>query len=45
MNLGRQSAARPALQLLAIGRDAGSVLVDANDGRINHLHSRIMVSG
>jgi hypothetical protein len=31
MNLGRQSASRPAHQLFTVGRDAGSVLVHTDD--------------
>jgi hypothetical protein len=36
MNLGRQSAARPTHQLFAITSDAGSMLMYAHNGRINH---------
>ena len=39
MNLGRQSASRPAHQLLTVGCDARAVMVHADDRRINHLHS------
>ena len=42
MNLGRQSVARPAHQLFTVASNAGSVLVHAHDGGINHLHGRIM---
>ncbi len=45
MNLGRQSASRPAHQLFTITSDAGSVLMHAHNGRINHLHGRIMACG
>jgi hypothetical protein len=45
LNLGRQSAARPAHQLFTVASNAGSVLVHAHDGGINHLHGRIMACG
>jgi hypothetical protein len=45
MNLGRQSASRPAHKLVTVGCNAGSVLVHADDGRINHLDGRIVVGG
>ena len=45
MNLSCQSASRPTHQLLTVGRDARAVLVDADDGRVNHLHRCIIIGG
>jgi hypothetical protein len=42
MNFGRQPATRAAHVLLIIASDAGSVLMHSHDGRIDHLHRRIM---
>src|SRR5207302_10298728 len=43
--LGRQSATRPAHQLFTIASDTSSMLMHADDGRINHLHGCIMACG
>ena len=40
-----QPATRAAHVLLIIASDAGSVLMHSHDGRIDHLHRRIMTSG
>jgi hypothetical protein len=45
MNVSRQSASRPANHLLTVRRDARAVLVDADDGRVDHLHRCIMIGG
>jgi transposase len=42
VNLGGQPASRPAHGLLPISDDAGTVLMHADNGRINHLHRCIM---
>ena len=38
-------ASRPTHQLLTVPSDAGSMLVHAHNGRIDHLHGRLMVGG
>ena len=45
VNLGRQPASRSTYMLLGIARDAGSVLMHTDNGRIDHLHRRIMSCG
>jgi hypothetical protein len=45
VNLACQTASRPAHMLLIVISDAGSVLVHAHDGSIDHLHRRIMTGG
>jgi hypothetical protein len=41
----RQAPSRAAHILLIVVRDAGSVLVHAHDGGIDHLHRRVMTGG
>jgi hypothetical protein len=45
VNLTRQPSSRTAHILMIIVRDAGSVLVDAHNRRIDHLHRRIVTGG
>src|SRR5262249_27324946 len=45
VNLGRQSASRPAHQLFTVRSNAFSMLMHAHDGCINHLHGRIIARG
>src|SRR4051812_33688463 len=42
VNLAGQAAARATHILMIVVRDAGSVLVHALDGGIDHLHRRVM---
>jgi hypothetical protein len=43
MYLAGQPASRPAHGLSLVAGDTGAVLVYANDGRVDHLHRRVMV--
>src|SRR5450759_76935 len=45
MSLARQAPSRATHILVIAIRDAGSVLVHAHDGGIDHLHRRIMTGG
>ena len=45
VNLARQSASRTAHVLLSVARDAGPMLVHANDRGVDHLHGRIVSGG
>jgi hypothetical protein len=42
MDLASQPATRATHMLAAVIGDAGGMLVNANDGRIDHLHRRIV---
>jgi hypothetical protein len=42
VNLAGQAASRPAHILVIVARDAGSMLVHAHDGGIDHLYRRVM---
>src|SRR5437868_10442552 len=42
VNLAGQASSRPAHILVIVVRDAGSVLVHADDGGIDHLYRRVM---
>jgi hypothetical protein len=41
MNLAGQAASRPAHRLLAVPRDACTVLMYADDRRVDHLHGGV----
>jgi hypothetical protein len=43
VNLARQAPSSATYVLMIVVRDAGPVLVHANDGGIDHLHRRVMV--
>jgi hypothetical protein len=45
VNLACQAPSRATHILLTVVRDAGSVLVNAHDGGIDHLHCRITTGG
>ena len=45
MDFARQAAARPSHRLALIPCDAGSMLMDADNGGVDHLDSGIMGSG
>src|SRR5436190_21832293 len=45
MDFARQAAARPSHRLTLIPCDAGSMLMDADNGGVDHLDSGIMGSG
>jgi hypothetical protein len=45
VNLARQPASRATHISLSVAGDAGSVLVYADNGRVDHLHGRIMRGG
>ncbi len=45
VNLARQAPSRAPHLLVIVVRDAGSVLVHAHDGGIDHLHRRVMTGG
>jgi hypothetical protein len=45
VNLACQAASRPAHILLIVISDAGSVLVHAHNGSIDHPHRRVMTGG
>src|SRR6476620_7686073 len=45
VKLAGQAPSRAAHILVIVVRDAGSVLVHAHDGGINHLYRRIMTGG
>jgi CheY-like chemotaxis protein len=45
MNLARHSASRPAHQLFCVACNAGSVLMNPDNGRVDHLHCRVMFDG
>lgn len=45
VNLACQAATRSAHILLVVISDAGSVLVHAHNGSIDHLHRRVMTGG
>jgi hypothetical protein len=45
MDLAGQSTARPAHVLRSVPRNTGTMLVHADDGGIDHLHSRIVSGG
>jgi hypothetical protein len=41
VNLAGQSASRPAYRLFLTASDAGGVLMDADNGRVGHLHGGV----
>ena len=45
MNFAGQSASRATHRLASVSSDAGSVLMHAHDGRVDHLDGRIMSGG
>jgi hypothetical protein len=45
VNFARQASSRATHILVIVVRNAGSVLVHAHDGGIDHLHCRIMTGG
>jgi hypothetical protein len=45
VNLARQAPSRATHVLVIVVGDAGSVLVHAHDGGIDHLHRRVMTGG
>ena len=45
VNLARQAPSRATHILVIVVCDAGSVLVHAHDGGIDHLHGRVMTGG
>ena len=45
MNFAGQSASRATYRLASVSSDAGSVLMHAHDGRVDHLDGRIMSDG
>jgi hypothetical protein len=45
VNLAGQTPSRATHILLIVVRDAGSVLVHAHDGGIDHLHGRVVTGG
>src|SRR6202044_3693476 len=44
VNLTGQAISRPSHGLPSIASDAGTVLMNANNGRVDHLHGRVMPS-